>query len=145
MEIHSSQDILLQQENGIVQVTMNRPKALNALSYEMIDRFTALLPEWERNPDLKAVIIKGSGDRAFCAGGDIKSAYQVGKNYKEGVFTLSDAAAFFRDEYRLNRALYHTKVPLVALMNGIVMGGGFGIAGPCKYRLCSENTVFAMP
>lgn len=145
MENDSTQAILLQQEAGIVQVTMNRPKALNALSYEMIGTYKALLPQWQKNPDIKTVIIKGASPRTFCAGGDIKSAYQIGKAYKEGGVTLTEAAAFFRNEYRLNRALFHASISLVALMNGIVMGGGYGIAGPCKYRVCSEHTVFAMP
>lgn len=145
MEKISEPEILLQQEGALVQVTMNRPKALNALSYHMIDEFTRLLPQWERDKNVKAVLIRGAGGRAFCAGGDVKAAHVAGTAFKQGEITLPETASFYADEYRLNRALFHAKKPLIALMNGIVMGGGYGIAGPCRYRICAEDTLFAMP
>ena len=145
MENTSEPELLLQQEGALVQVTMNRPKALNALSYQMIDGFTHYLPEWERDERVKAVLIKGAGDRAFCAGGDVKAAHMAGTAFKRGEITLAEAASFYADEYRLNRSLFHARKPLIALMNGIVMGGGYGIAGPCRYRICAEDSLFAMP
>ena len=145
MKNTSEPEILLQQVGALVQVTMNRPKALNALSYLMIDEFTRLLPEWQNDERICAVLIKGAGGRAFCAGGDVKAAHEAGTAFKGGEITLSEAASFYADEYRLNRSLFHTDKPLIALMNGIVMGGGYGIAGPCRYRICAEDTLFAMP
>lgn len=145
MEHSSTQEIVLQQDAGVVQVTMNRPKALNALSYNMIKEFRRLLPVWENDEAVKAVVISGAGERAFCAGGDVKAAHEAGTAFKNGEITLAQAASFYKDEYHLNRDLYHAGKPLVALMNGIVMGGGFGIAGPCRYRICSEQSLFAMP
>lgn len=138
-------ELVVQQEGCAVQVTMNRPSALNALSLEMIRLFTAGLERWESDENAKAVFIIGAGDKAFCAGGDVKSSYKTGMSYRRGEADARVLSLFFREEYLLNRQLFHFKKPLVAFMNGITMGGGFGIAGPCRYRVACESTVFAMP
>ena len=145
MSDHNDTELVVQQEGPVVQVTMNRPAALNALSLEMIRLFSACLTRCAADDSVKAVFIKGAGGRAFCAGGDIKSAYTTGMSYRHGNADERVISLFFGEEYHLNRQLFHYKKPLFAFMNGITMGGGFGIAGPCRYRIASENTVFAMP
>ncbi|MCB9991314.1 MAG: enoyl-CoA hydratase/isomerase family protein [Rhodospirillales bacterium] len=138
-------ELVVQQDGPVVQVTMNRPGALNALSLEMIRMFAAGLKSWEEDDSVKAVIITGAGDRAFCAGGDVKATYRTGMSYRRGDIDPSVITLFYGEEYLVNRQLFHFKKPLFAFMDGITMGGGFGIAGPCAYRIASEKTVFAMP
>lgn len=145
----SEPEILIRREGAFIAVTLNRPAALNALSLSMIRALSAGLDEWERDETVAAVLIDGAGERAFCAGGDIKAAYRAGMACHEaGGKSARDfhaPAVFFHEEYRLNRRLFHFKKPVVALMNGITMGGGYGIAGPCAFRVACEKTVFAMP
>lgn len=138
-------EITISQTGGTVHVTLNRPAALNALTLEMIRILSAALIRWEGDDSVKTVLITGAGHRAFCAGGDIKAAYRLGMDYRKGLTSDRVVALFFAEEYRLNRQLFHFSKPIVALMDGITMGGGFGIAGPCRFRVATENTVFAMP
>lgn len=131
---------------NVGHILLNRPQALNALTMEIIRMLTAVLESWRTDDAVSAVVIEGAGDRAFCAGGDIKACYATGMRYRTGrqvndrVLTL-----FYEEEYVMNRMMYHYKKPLIAFMNGITMGGGFGVAGPCRYRIATEKTVFAMP
>ena len=141
----NDKELTAQKENGIITVTLNRPEALNALTLEMIRLLSCALARWETDDTVKAVIFKGAGDRAFCAGGDVKAAYAVGMQYRRGLADERSISLFYAEEYRLNRQLFHYKKPLLALMDGITMGGGFGIAGPCRYRIATERTVLAMP
>lgn len=138
-------DIRIRQDRGLVFVTLNRPAALNALTLEMVRALSGALRRWENDETVQAVIISGAGGRAFCAGGDIKAAYTTGMAYRRGETVPRTMALFFGEEYQMNRLLYHFKKPLIALMNGITMGGGYGIAGPCRYRVASEDTLCAMP
>lgn len=116
-------------------LTLRRPQALNALTLEMIRGLSEALGQWEEDDRIAAVIIRGEGDRAFCAGGDIKATHRL----------REESAVYFEQEYALNRLLFHYKKPTFAFMHGITMGGGFGVAGPCRVRIATENTVFAMP
>ncbi len=145
MSDNSDIELIVQQEGSVVQVTMNRPAVLNALSLEMIRILSAKLPQWEEDDSVKAVFIKGSEDRAFCAGGDVKSTYRTGLSYRRGEVDERIVSLFYGEEYCLNRQLFHFKKPTFSFMSGITMGGGFGIAGPCSHRIAAENTVFAMP
>jgi len=138
-------ELLVQQDGPLVQAIMNRPAALNALSLEMIRMFAAGLERWRNDRTVKAIFISGAGGKAFCAGGDVKSSYRTGMAYRQGEADIRVVSLFFREEYQLNRQLFNYEKPLLAFMNGITMGGGFGIAGPCRYRIACENTVFAMP
>ncbi len=106
---------------------------------------SAGLDRWDSDPAVRAVVIAGAGERAFCAGGDIKSSYRTGMAFRQGEIDSRIASLFFGEEYQLNKKLFHYKKPLIALMNGITMGGGYGIAGPCRFRLASSRTTFAMP
>ena len=138
-------DITCEVRGHVAVVTLNRPKALNALTHDMIKTLARWLDEWEEDKNISAVFFQGAGDRAFCAGGDIKHASEQGLAYKENPDIALSPAEYFFDEYSLNRRLFHYPKPLFAFMDGVIMGGGYGIAGPCDYRIATERTVFAMP
>lgn len=118
-------------------VTLKRPKALNALTQRMVSALAAALDAWRDDAAVELVIVRAEG-RAFCAGGDIVDVYKAGL---EGRLLVD----FFADEYRLNAAIESYPKPYVALINGIVMGGGVGISAHGSHRVVTENAVFAMP
>jgi enoyl-CoA hydratase len=118
-------------------VTLTRPKALNAVTHRMVNALSNALAVWEADDGVRLVVIKGEG-RAFSAGGDILHIYEAGKAGKPPV-------DFFADEYRLNARIARFAKPYVALIDGIVMGGGVGVSFHGAYRVLTENAVFAMP
>jgi enoyl-CoA hydratase len=122
----------------IGQIILNRPKALNALTKAMCTALRHQLLKWQDDPAIKAVIIRGEGDRAFCAGGDVRSLCQ----YKN---KPSDAMQFFREEYSMNKAVYHFTKPYISLLDGITMGGGAGVSFHGSHRIATERFLFAMP
>lgn len=126
-------------------LTLDRPQALNALTLGMIRGIHAALEAWRDDDGIRAIIIRGAGDRAFCAGGDVKAVYEAGVNVTDPDAKTAIARVYFADEYRMNRVLFHFPKPIVSFMNGITMGGGYGVAGPCRFRIASEKTLFAMP
>ena len=132
-------DILFDEQNGWGVVTMNRPQALNALTWGMVKNLHAKLKEWEAHPSIRAVMIKGAGDRAFCAGADIRWLHGAAKEDSAGT------SEFFRDEYTNNAAIYHFPKPYVALIDGVVMGGGVGVSVHGDFRIVGDKTLFAMP
>jgi enoyl-CoA hydratase len=132
-------EALFEQRGALGLITLNRPKALNALTHGMCLSMSARLREWSRDPGIKAVAIRGTGDRAFCAGGDIRALYESGKA------GTPYALDFYRDEYRLNAAIKHFPKPYIALLRGIVMGGGVGVSVHGSHRVADETSVFAMP
>ena len=132
-------DILFEQAGDWGIVTLNNEKALNALNWDMVKAMYAQLQNWAADASVKAVMVKGAGDRAFCAGGDIRWLYENGKRDPEGT------AEFFRDEYTNNALIYHYPKPFIALIDGITMGGGVGISVHGDFRVASDNTLFAMP
>jgi len=132
-------EILFEEINGWGVVTLNRPKALNALTRPMVRAFYAKLIEWETHPAIRAVMVKGAGDRAFCAGGVIRWLHDTAKEDP----TL--ASEFFREEYTNNALIYHFPKPYVAMIDGIVMGGGVGVSVHGDFRVSGDNTLFAMP
>jgi enoyl-CoA hydratase len=138
MSTNTDDEILTRSQGPAMLVTLNRPAALNALSHNMILHLLAGLERWKNDASVESVIISGAGGKAFCAGGDIKQTWanrhEVAKNDH-----------YFYDEYNLNRHLHDFSKPLVALMDGITMGGGWGVAGYCDYRIATENTRWAMP
>lgn len=127
-------------------LTLDRPKALNSLSLEMVRALTAQLNAWRDNDAVHAVLIRGSSERAFCAGGDIRFFHDAGRaNPAGGSALLED---FFTEEYALNHLIHFYPKPYIALMDGIVMGGGMGVAqaGPDnRMRVVTERTKMAMP
>lgn len=138
-------DIQTEIRGNLGIITLNRPGALNSLSLEMIRQISAILTKWATTEAIRAVLFLGAGDRAFCAGGDVKSFYRMGMAYRRGEASREAAALFFAEEYGLDHQIFHYSKPTIAFMDGIVMGGGFGIGGNCKYRIATEKTAFAMP
>jgi enoyl-CoA hydratase/carnithine racemase len=135
----SDSEILFENRGAIGLVTLNRPKALNALTHDMCVAMKAQLDQWAQDDAVKAVVIQGAGERAFCAGGDIRSLYESGKA------GTPYALDFYRDEYILNAAIKHFPKPYIALIQGIVMGGGVGVSVHGSHRVAGETTTFAMP
>ncbi len=127
-------------------LTLNRPKALNSLSLEMIRALTSALLAWRADPAVHAVVIRSASEKAFCAGGDIRFFYDAGRaTPAEGSASLED---FFTEEYALNHLIHHYPKPYIALMDGVVMGGGMGIAQSGvanQLRIVTERTKMAMP
>lgn len=125
-------------EQGVGWVKLNRPKALNALNLDMIRSLSPILRDWAR-PDsgVKLVVVHSAGEKAFCAGGDIKAITEVpgGQMQKD----------FFLEEYQLDHLVGTLSIPYIAIMDGITMGGGVGISVNGRWRVATERTVFAMP
>ena len=121
------------------RLSLNRPKAIHALDLDMVLAMTASLIEWLHEPQVEAVLIDHHDGRGFCAGGDVVT---IAKSTQG---TGAAASAFFFDEYRLNHLEYTYPKPGVAFMDGVTMGGGVGIACPCRFRVATERTVLAMP
>ena len=132
-------EILAFVEGGVARLRLNRPKALHALSRDMCVAMSAALLEWREDATIEAVVLDHAEGRGFCAGGDVVMLARSGGG--DG----REAADFFAEEYRLNHLLFTYPKPVVAIMDGITMGGGVGIALPCRYRVATENTRFAMP
>jgi enoyl-CoA hydratase len=133
-------EILVTRENAAGVLVLNRPKALNALTHGMVREMTAALTNWETDSQIRRIIVKASGDRAFCAGGDIRAIHDLGKSGRR-----AEALSFFREEYRLNRQIKRYPKPYVALIDGIVMGGGVGVSVHGTYRVAGDRYSFAMP
>ncbi|WP_435641516.1 enoyl-CoA hydratase/isomerase family protein [Micavibrio aeruginosavorus] len=143
--IETNPHLRVETHGSVGFLTLDRPQALNALTLGMIRGIHAALDAWRDDDGIRAIIIRGAGDRAFCAGGDVKAVYEAGVNVIDPDAKTAIARVYFADEYRMNRALFHYPKPIVAFMNGIAMGGGYGVAGPCRFRIASEKTLFAMP
>ena len=124
-------------------MTLNVPKSLNALSVEMCKLLSQQLAQWQEDSNIVAILLKGAGDKAFCAGGDIRKLYN----------SMSDTAPipnpyateFFTNEYRLLRQMHFYPKPLILWGDGIIMGGGMGLFAACSHRIVTERTRFAMP
>ncbi|MBB6192893.1 enoyl-CoA hydratase [Sphingobium wenxiniae] len=126
-------------ENGIGRIRLNRPKALHALTPEMCEAINEALLAWRKDDAVAAIMIDHAEGRGFCAGGDIALIANSAKA------DCVEAEHFFFVEYRMNHLLFVYEKPIVAFMDGIVMGGGVGISLPARYRVATERTVFAMP
>ncbi len=135
-----TQDVITRVNGPIGHISLNRPKALHALTLEMCHAMSAALTQWEHDDAIQAIIIDHDEGRGFCAGGDILMLRDSALN--DGGVT---GRKFFHDEYQLNHQLFNYPKPVVAFMDGVTMGGGVGIAMPAKYRVATENTRFAMP
>lgn len=136
----SQDELLMSVQGGLGVITLNRPKAVNALSYNMIGLIDDALTEFEHNDDVHAVLVRGSGERGLCAGGDVVSIHDNAiKN------DLAAAVPFFRDEYTLNNRIYNYPKPYIAIMNGLVLGGGVGISSPGSHRVATDSTKLGMP
>jgi enoyl-CoA hydratase len=136
----SAADILFDRQGAAGIVTLNRPKALNAVTHDMVLALHAHLDEWASDPAVTRVVITAAGEKAFSAGGDVRALYDLGKAGKH-----DEALRFWADEYPLNAAIKNFRKPYVALIDGIVMGGGVGISVHGSHRIVSEHVAFAMP
>ena len=132
-------EVLFELRGGVATVTLNRPEALNALTLAMVRSLDARLADCAADAAVRVIVIQGAGERAFCAGGDVRALYDAG---------LSGGdlpAVFYRREYALNHRIHGLEKPYVALMDGITMGGGVGVSVHGSHRVATERTLFAMP
>ncbi|MER7734815.1 enoyl-CoA hydratase/isomerase family protein [Streptomyces erythrochromogenes] len=136
---HDHHDVLVRTEGRAGFITLNRPKALNALSHPMVLRIEEALAAWTDDLSVELVVIEGAGDRGLCAGGDIRAIYE---DARTGGTASAD---FWRDEYRLNALIARYPKPYAALMDGIVMGGGVGVSAHGSVRIVTERSRVAMP
>lgn len=131
--------VLVSVVGGLGRIELNRPRAINALTREMVGIVADALADWRDNDEVQAILLTGRGDRGLCAGGDIKAIY---RDLKDG---QNHSIDFWRIEYRMNHTISEYPKPFVALMNGITMGGGVGISGHGSHRIVSESSKVGMP
>lgn len=132
--------VLARSRGGLGHLTLNRPEALNALDLGMIRALAAALEAWRDDPDMQIVLLDGAGERGLCAGGDVRGLYdQIVAGDAEGT------GVFFREEYALNALISEYPKPVVAIADGITMGGGIGLAGHAAVRVVTERSRLAMP
>lgn len=131
--------VIFNQEKNIGFIRLNRPEALNALTLEMVKAISQQLRLWDQDPSIHAVILEAATGRAFCAGGDVRWLYEAGK--RQDPVQMQ----FFEHEYQMNFQIHHFSKPYVALMDGMTMGGGVGVALHGSHPVASERFVFAMP
>ena len=136
--MNAAPEIEFDLRDGIAEVTLNRPQALNALTLDMVRVFDPQLAAWETDDRVRAVVVRGAGDKAFCAGGDVQKLY-------DSPPPDPMRQVFFREEYRLNRRIHNYPKPYIAIMDGITMGGGVGLSVHAGTRIAADNTMFAMP
>ena len=134
-----SEHVLARVEGRLGHLTLNRPERINALSYSMVRTASSALVGWAEDPDVDLVLIDGNGPRGLCAGGDIRQVY-------EGIRGAGvQAATFWAAEYEMNACIAHYRKPVVAFMDGIVLGGGVGISAHAQVRVVTERSQVAMP
>lgn len=134
-----TEEIEFEVKGGIGHILLNRPKALNALTLVMCQHLLPKLQAWAKDEEIKAVVVRGAGEKAFCAGGDIVRLYEDGRAGK------SYPRDFWRTEYRCNTLIKNFPKPYIALVDGISMGGGVGLSEHGSYVVATERTMFAMP
>ena len=130
-------DVIVERVGALGRLRLNRPKALNALTHGMVGAIDRSLDGFSADPGVAAVLLTGEGERGLCAGGDLRSLYES----PDSAF----AEAFWRDEYRLDARIAAYEKPFVAVMDGITMGGGVGLAGHAAHRIVTERSRIAMP
>jgi enoyl-CoA hydratase len=139
MSDQGGEEVLARVEGGVGRLTLNRPRALNALTRNMCEIVSRNLLAWQDDEQVAGVLIDHAGERGFCAGGDIRLIQESGKGDGQA------ARAFFGDEYRMNELLFRYPKPITAVMDGVTMGGGVGVSQPARWRIATERTLFAMP
>ena len=132
-------EVLIRVEGQVGRITLNRPQALHALTTHICREMIAALTAWRADPAVSLVLLDHSGERGFCAGGDIRTLAESARG--DGLANHE----FFYVEYQLDHLMFQYPKPIVAIMDGVVMGGGVGIARPCRFRVGTERTTFAMP
>lgn len=138
----ASAPVITRLEGALARITLNRPEALHALNTDMCRAMLEALLAWREGEAVKALLVDhAEGTRGFCAGGDIRMLAEA----SQSIAAAEAARDFFHAEYRMNAALKALGKPSVVLMDGVVMGGGVGVAMPCRFRLATERTTYAMP
>jgi enoyl-CoA hydratase len=132
-------EVIVRAERTLRRITLNRPKALNALTLEMAVTMTAFLRSWATDPEVGAVLLDGAGERGLCAGGDIRALYDAAKSGDP----LPER--FWSTEYHLNVLIARYPKPVIAVMDGVVMGGGVGLSAHASHRIVTERSAVAMP
>ncbi len=138
--MHNTEAVLFEKRGEAGIITLNRPKVLNAINLSMVRALQNQLNIWAHDNSITRVIVTGAGDKAFCAGGDLRSLHEFGK---QGCF--DKVLQFFREEFRLIHTIKTFPKPYISLMDGIVMGGGFGLSAHGSYRIAGDRYAFAMP
>ena len=138
--MNSDPEVLFERRGVAGLITLNRPQALNAVSLAMVRALTRQLAEWEADPAVTRVIVTANGGRAFSAGGDLRALYDLGRAGR-----YDEALVYFREEYALNARIKRYRKPYVALIDGIVMGGGVGVSVHGSHRVAGDKFKFAMP
>ncbi|WGL16085.1 enoyl-CoA hydratase/isomerase family protein [Microbulbifer bruguierae] len=136
--------VIVERQGALGKLTLNLPKALNALNLDMIDQIAAQLDEWEQDDSLACIWIEGAGEKALCAGGDVVALYRESGSYRERGASQF-VQDFFTREYRLDYRIHTYPKPIVVWGSGIVMGGGIGIMSGASHRIVTETTRMAMP
>ncbi|WP_331376626.1 enoyl-CoA hydratase/isomerase family protein [Sinorhizobium chiapasense] len=140
MEMQSAQpEVVVERQGAIGRLRLNRPRALNSLNLPMIRMIAAALTDFERDSAVAAVLVTGEGERGLCAGGDIRMIYESGRERPE------EGAQFWREEFIVNSRISAYSKPYIAVMDGIVMGGGVGVSAHGSHRVVTERTRLAMP
>ncbi len=137
--MNAEAEVLVEEIGGVGLITLNRPKAINALTLGMVRSISAILTEWSASDGVRLVLIRGAGERGLCAGGDIRAIYE------DLLSGNPRPVGFWREEYVLNQLIADYAKPIVAVMNGIVMGGGIGLSAHASHRIVTETTTIAMP
>src|SRR6185295_5268731 len=138
--MNSTPEILFERRGAAGIITLNRPKALNAVTHDMVRALVRQLGEWAHDGAVTRVIITAAGERAFSAGGDIRALYELGRAGRQ-----VEALTFWAEEYPLNAMIKRYPKPYVSLIDGIVMGGGVGISVHGSHRVAGDRFLFAMP
>lgn len=138
-DLGGTEEISFQRRGVLVEAEISRPQALNALTLDMIRQLDPRLRAWAEDLDVKAVLLRGQGEKAFCAGGDVRAVWEAGRT--GGSLTRD----FFYEEYTLNRRIHAFPKPYIALIDGITMGGGVGLSVHGSHRIAGERTMIAMP
>jgi enoyl-CoA hydratase len=133
-------EILFERRGSAGLVTLNRPRALNAVTLVMVRALRRQLDAWRDDPAVTRVVVSGAGDRAFSAGGDLRQVYELGKAGRQ-----EEALIYWREEYALNSVIRHYPKPYISLLDGIVMGGGVGVSIHGSHRVAGDRFLFAMP
>lgn len=136
---NSGKEVLVDRRGALGHLTLNRPRAINALTHGMVKTIAHALDAWERDDDVATVLITGAGERGLCAGGDIVGIYH------DALEDGGGTRQFWKDEYRLNARIANYPKPVVVFMDGVVLGGGIGISAHASVRVVTERTRFGMP
>ena len=137
--MESSEEILIRREGALGHIVLNRPKAMNALTHFMVTGITAALESWRNDDSVATVLLTGAGERGLCAGGDIVAIH------RDALAGGEETARFWADEYRLNAMIARYPKPYVAVMDGVVLGGGVGVSAHASHRVVTERTRLGMP